>query len=150
MDRPPPCQVGRPRPQRAVARGREPERRFEGAGEVRLIGKSRLTRHVDEWALLMDPVPREGEPAHEQVSMGARTQHDPELAGEVVASQSSDRLELPRMHDAGSLRIEEAASAPGPSDGHARGSRPAPPPLPPHQSFPEPDHEAIDPPWFPR
>src|SRR5437899_4179609 len=79
MDRPPPCQVGRPRPQRAVARGREPERRFEGAGKVRLIGKSRLTRHVDEWALLMDPVPREGEPTHEQVTMGARTQHDPEL-----------------------------------------------------------------------
>src|SRR2546422_5301091 len=131
MDRPPPCQVGRPRPQRAVARGREPERRFEGAGKVRLIGKSRLTRHVDEWALLMDPVPREGEPTHEQVTMGARTQHDPELAGEVVASQSSDRLELRRMHDAGSLRIEEAAGAPRRRGRGAGGGPPPPPPPPP-------------------
>src|SRR5256885_8869792 len=112
MDRPPPCQVGRPRPQRAVARGREPERRFEGAGKVRLIGKSRLTRHVDEWALLMDPVPREGEPTHEQVTMGARTQHDPELAGEVVASQTRDRLPAPPMHHPGSPRLVEAAGGP--------------------------------------
>src|SRR2546425_5149776 len=138
MDRPPPCQVGRPRPQRAVARGREPERRFEGAGKVRLIGKSHLTRHVDEWALLMDPVPREGEPTHEQVTMGARTQHDPELAGEVVASQPGDRLELRRMHDAGSLRIEEAAGAPAPREGAPRGSPPPPPPPPPPPRSPAP------------
>src|SRR5256885_3837205 len=109
MDRPPPCQVGRPRPQRAVARGREPERRFEGAGKVRLIGKSRLTRHVDEWALLMDPVPREGEPTHEQVTMGARTQHDPELAGEGAAGQARDRAPPPPKPDAGFRRIVEDA-----------------------------------------
>src|SRR2546430_17415228 len=107
MDRPPPCQLGRPRPQRAVARGREPERRFEGAGKVRLIGKSRLTRHVDEWALLMDPVPREGEPTHEQVTMGARTQHDPELAGAGGAGWPQDKPPRHRMHAAGSVRSEE-------------------------------------------
>src|SRR5256712_6792065 len=144
MARPPPGQVGRPRPQRAVARGGEPERRFERASEVRLIGKSRLTRHVDEWALLMDPVPREGEPTHEQVTMGARTQHDPELAGEVVASQSSDRLELRRMHDAGSLRIEEAAGALDRGDVDAWSRRRSPPALRRHQSFGELDDEAID------
>src|SRR5436190_12753329 len=111
MDRPPACQVGRPRPQRPIARWREPERRFERASEVRLNGKSRLTRHVDKWALLMDPVAREGEPAHEQVTMGARAEHDPELPGEIVTRQPGDRLQLRRMHDACSLRIEELARA---------------------------------------
>jgi hypothetical protein len=61
MDWPPPCHVGRPAPQRAVARGREPERRFEHAGKVRLIGKSGLARDFDQRPLLVDPVAREGE-----------------------------------------------------------------------------------------
>jgi hypothetical protein len=79
MDWPPPCHVGRPAPQRAVARGREPERRFEHAGKVRLIGKSGLARDFDQRPLLVDPVAREGEPAHEQVAVRARAEHDPEL-----------------------------------------------------------------------
>src|SRR6266849_1875732 len=111
MDRPPPCQVSRADPQRAVAPGSEPERRFERAGEVRLIGESRLARDFDQRTLLMNPIAREGESAHEKVAVRARAEHDPELTGEVVSRQARDRLQLPRVHDTRSFRVEELASA---------------------------------------
>jgi len=78
---------------------------------VRLIGESGVARHLDQWALPVDPLPREVETAHEQVAVRARAEHDPELAGEIVSRQSRDRLQLRRMDDAGSLRVEKLASA---------------------------------------
>ena len=51
--------------------------------------------------------PREVETAHQQIAVRARAEHRPELAGQVVARQSRDRLQLRRVHDAGALRVEE-------------------------------------------
>src|SRR5712691_9542016 len=97
--------------ERAIASGSEPERRFERAGEVRLIGESSLARDFHQRTLLVDLLAREGEPAHEKVAIGARPVHDSELAGEVVARQARDRLQLRRVHDTRSFRVEELASA---------------------------------------
>src|SRR5262249_33334433 len=107
MDRPQSCQVGPANPQCPIARRREAERRFERAGEVRLIGEPRIARHLDEWPLLVDALACEAETSHEQITVGARAEHDPELPGQVIARQARDRLELRRMHDASFLRVEE-------------------------------------------
>src|SRR6185436_16156698 len=97
--------------QRTVAGRREPEGRAEDAGEVRLIREARVTGHVDQRALLMDQLSREVEATHEQVAVGARAEHVPELTGQIVASQPGDGLELRRMHDPGSLGVEKPPSA---------------------------------------
>ena len=59
-----------------------------------LIGESRVARDLDEWPLAENPLPREVETAHEQITVWARAEHDPELAGQVIACQSRDRLQL--------------------------------------------------------
>src|SRR5262249_32186521 len=105
MDRPLSCQVGRATPQRSIARGGEPERRFERASEVGLIGEPRIARHLDEWPLLVDALAREAETPHEQIAVGARAEHDPELPGEIVTRQPGDGFELRRTHDARFLRV---------------------------------------------
>src|SRR4029434_4072727 len=118
------CQVDAD-PQRAIAGGREPERRSEHAGEVRLIGESRLARHVDQGTRRVDQVAREGETPHQQITMGARAERLPELARELVARQPGDRLQLRRMHGSRALGVEELAGAPDgpdvrtPRDGRA-------------------------------
>ncbi|PYN12593.1 MAG: hypothetical protein DME05_21235 [Candidatus Rokuibacteriota bacterium] len=78
---------------------------------MRLVGEPGLARHVGQWSLCVDSLAREAEPAHEQVAVRVRAEHGSELAGEVVARQSRDRLELRRMHDARSLRVEELTGA---------------------------------------
>src|SRR4029453_13061452 len=112
LDGPRSCQVDAD-PQRAVAGGREPERRSEHAGEVRLIGESRLASHVDQRMRRVDQVAREGETPHQQITMGARAERRPELAGQLVARQPGDRLQLRRMHGSRALGVEELA---GPLD----------------------------------
>src|SRR5438105_7309875 len=91
-------------PQRAVPGGRQSECGLEGTGEVRLVREPHVARDLHEWALTENALARELQAAHEQVPVGARAEHDPELAGEVVARQAGDRLQLRRMHDARSLR----------------------------------------------
>ena len=59
----------------------------------------------------MNPFPCEVQTAHEQITVGARAEHAPELAREVVARQSRDRLQLRGMHDTGSLRVEKLSRA---------------------------------------
>ena len=61
--------------------------------------KSGIARHLGEWALLVNPFPGEVQTAHEQIAVGTRAEHDPELARKVVSGQSRDRLQLRRMHD---------------------------------------------------
>src|SRR5262249_58407200 len=98
-------------PQRPIARWREPERRFERASEVRLIGEPGIARYLHQRPLLVDALAREAETSHEQIAVGARAEHDPELPGQIVARQPGDRLQLRRMHDARSLRLEELPRA---------------------------------------
>jgi hypothetical protein len=59
---------------------------------MRLIGESRVECDLDQRALLVNPLPCEFETAHEQVAVGAGSEHDPELPRQVVACQSGDRL----------------------------------------------------------
>src|SRR5262249_60553754 len=99
-------------PQRAVTSRREPERGFEHAGEVRLIGESRLAGHIDQGMRRVDQVAREGETPHQQITMRAPAEGPPELARELVARQPGDRLQLRRMHGSRALGVEELAGAP--------------------------------------
>src|SRR5262249_26679661 len=145
MDRPLPCQVGRPTPQRPIARRREPERRLERSGEMRLIGEPRIARHLDEWPLLVDALAREAQASHEQIAVGARAEHDPELSRQFVARQPRDRLELRRMYDARSLRVEELPRAFYPRNFAAPAVRRSAAALVRgHQSFREVDDQAGD------
>src|SRR5262249_36865872 len=124
---------------------RQPERRLEYAGEVRLIGEAGVARDLGQRALLMNPVPRELEATHKQVAVRARPEHDPELAAQVVPGQPRDGLELRRMHDAGLLRVQEPSS---PLDGGrvyaSRYPRPGPVPLSSHQSPGKAHNDAVD------
>src|SRR4029453_6038785 len=107
LDGPRSCQVEWTDPEGTVAGGREPERGSEHAGEMRLIGESRLTRHVDQGPRRVDQGARQGETPHEEIARRARAEHRPELARELVARQPRDRLELRRVHGARALRVEE-------------------------------------------
>src|SRR5438067_12375909 len=97
--------------QRAVPGGRQSEGRLERTGEVRLVREPRVARYLHEWPRLVNPLAGELEAAHQQISVGARAEHDPELAGEVVSRQTGDRLQLRRMHDARPLRLEKLPRA---------------------------------------
>src|SRR5262245_18878311 len=111
LDSPRSCQVAWIDPEGAVAGGGEPERRSEHAGEMRLVGESRLARHVDQGTRRVDQVARQGETPHEEIAMWARAEHRPELTRELVARQPRDRLELRRVHGARALRVEELSRA---------------------------------------
>ena len=50
-------------------RGGQSERRPEGAGEVRLVGESRVARDLDERSISVNPFTREVETAHEQIAV---------------------------------------------------------------------------------
>src|ERR1700704_4148044 len=89
---PPRTLLGRPQPQRAVARGRETECRLEHPREVRLVGEAGVACDIDQAARPADPLAGEVEAAHQQVAMRARAERDPELTGQVVATQTGDRL----------------------------------------------------------
>src|SRR5580765_3234706 len=89
---PPGTLLGRPHPQRAVARGRETESGLEHPREVRLIGEAGVAGHVDQTARPANPLAGEVEAAHEQIAMRARAERDPELAGQIVAAETGDRL----------------------------------------------------------
>src|SRR5438874_12762670 len=132
--------------QRAVPRGRQSECRLERTGEVRLVREPRVARYLHEWPLLVNPLAGELEAAHHQISVGARAEHDPELAGEVVSRQAGDRLELRRTHDARALGVEklprtlEAPHIDAAREGRSRG----PATLTGHQSFGQADAEVVD------
>jgi hypothetical protein len=77
-----------------VAGGRQPERRRERAGEVRLVGESGLARDVGQRPTLVHLDAREVETAHEEIAMGTGAERDPELTAQVIAGEPGDRLQL--------------------------------------------------------
>src|SRR2546429_7277444 len=99
------------RPQRTVACGRQSECRFEDAGEVCLIGESRIARDLDEWTVPVNPVPCELETSHQQIAVWAGPEQDPELTAQVIACQPRDRLQLRRMHHTGPLGVQKLSSS---------------------------------------
>src|SRR5256885_13092206 len=85
--------------QRAVPRGRQSECRLERTGEVRLVREPRVARYLHEWPLLVNPLAGELEAAHHQISVGARAEHDPELAGGGGLRQTGDFPQLRRKEE---------------------------------------------------
>ena len=78
---------------------------------MRLIGKSRLARHLDKWAPQMNLLPRELKTPHEQITVRAGPEHESELPREVIACQAAYGFQLCGSYDPGSLGVQEFASA---------------------------------------
>lgn len=112
---------------------------------MRLIGESRLARHVDQWALKMNLLPREFQTAHKQIPVRTCPEQEFELAGKIIARQSREGFQLRRMHDTGPLRVEKLSSAFDDRDVDAlRGPRLPTAPLSGNQSFRQVKNETID------
>src|SRR5215472_9583789 len=131
--------------ERAIAGGRQPEGGFEDAGEMGLIGESRVDGNLGERMPFADPVPRELQTTHQEVPVRAGPAPEPELTAQIVAGQARDQLELRRAHDARPLDIEVLSRPLHGGDVDApREMRPRSGPLAGQQSIGEIDDEIVD------
>ncbi len=81
--------------QRTIPCRRDPKGGFKHPTEMCLISKTSLYGDLDQWSALSDELfAGKVKTPHEQIAVGTGPTHDPKLPGQIVAGESSHRLQL--------------------------------------------------------